>query len=358
MRIVIPKYLFVLSAAFICSGSLFAQQKADDYALAKGWISEPIIHLKTIAIPTPKKMGDTIVRELLSNKINHPELVSKKEYLNNPYLSEHNLNYVKQTLENLERLEFRKQVYTLVPSDSIFYGCDNFTYRITALDTSIGNNSFYRFYTFDVQTINYQLGVRYQSSGPYGAQSPIAKPNAFIYDSRFTVGVPKVCILRADSSKGILPYLFFGRDFANRKQSTELLASILKRNYIADTLIQKTLIQIDAAGDYEPEKPAFFSQNKSSVQFSFFSKARKLRYIASIDQNYAISYQLVETSDNLLGFVFSVYDAQFPFLYPEIKFLNQRRKRFAYLVTPKEGNPKIATYKKGKITFTENTSRH
>lgn len=344
----------LLSVSIVLVGLLSqAQQNALTPETASEIILEKMIRRTEPVQYSQDSVGSIVIRKLFYDKANHPDPVSKKEYLENFYLTSYARENLCNLIGRLENPEFRRDVYSLTSSDSLLLHGRNQLWWLTPVDTSIATNPYYQFFSFNLVRDGLCTANRFVPSGcAYGGQSPVAKPNALIYDSRFTIGVPRVSIYDSLNNRADLPFILLGRDFVSYKSNLMLLANVIKFTGLPDSTVQMLIVQLDAYADFMPKNITSVTHNKNTC-FRFHSHWLKADYYASLSSDYFINYSLVEEPQNLIPHVTTVFLVNYPYTYPEVVFKSKKRRKFIYEISLHNGQTFTATYKRNKVSIQE-----
>ncbi|PWH86306.1 hypothetical protein [Brumimicrobium oceani] len=314
-------------------------------------------------------IGVKIIRQFFYDKANYPDQVSKKQYLDRPYMGSWEKRNLASFLKRLKNAEYRKKVYTLTDADSLLLRRQKRgqtgMWSFRPIDTSIAMNPYYAFFSFDITTARNTIprsmvANGFESTGSYRGSMPVAKQSALIYDSRFTVGIPKVILNSSNNEQFELPLIIIGKDFVSYRAGLSLLENVLKESGYSDNSIRFTLVQLYVATNYYstneiesvPCQSFNLFKNKSCYQF----KLRKdLEYIFTMKKTHEISYKLKEEAENLKYAVETAVWRSYSDNYPEIEFKSKRGRRFIYEVTYRTSDYQYkkskAIYNRGRVRF-------
>lgn len=312
--------------------------------------------------------GVKIIRQFFYDKANYPDQVSKKQYLDNPYYSSWEKKNLSKFLKNLENPEYRTKAYTLTEADSLLLKRQKRDqrgmWRFSPIDTSIATNPYYEFFSFYITTArntipSSMIANGYESSGAYGATSPVAKMSAFIYDPGFTVAIPKINLNSSNNEQIELPLIILGKDFVSYRANLLLLENVLKESGYSDSNIRFSIVQLDAATNYSAKK----IESALCQGFNLFNKKScykfnrlEVDYKVTMNKTHQIGYALVEEAENLKSYIRSVFKNSYYGSYSEIEFKSQKGRRFIYEIEYRDYKDYYykrckAVYNRGKVRF-------
>lgn len=318
-------------------------------------------------------IGIKIIRKFFSDKANNPDRVSKKDYLDNPFLDKYQKKSYSYFIKLLKKSDVRKREYTLTVEDSLLVSENTAKGRrglwnFRVVDSTVAPNPYYRFYSFSIKSTSdhYPIskwvakGFKPPISRSMRANS-IPKLYALIYDPVFTVGIPKVHLITKNNNQIELPFILLGRDFISYPSNKLLLDNVLKSSGYCDSTSLSLLVYLDAFSDYGPKEfhptpcqDLNLFKNKTCYQFA---SGNGTKYIATINKSYKISYAFVEEPENLLSHVKSVFETRHNESYSEITFESKLGRRFIYEIETRpnrlthQSKKYKAIYNRGKITF-------
>jgi len=319
-------------------------------------------------------IGIKIIRKFFNDKANHPDRISKKDYLSNPFLDKYQKESYSYFIKFLKKSNVRKREYTLTDEDSLLVSENTAKGRLAALwnfsafDSTVAPNPYYCFYSFSITRSwdHYPIdkwvvkGFEPPFSRSTRANS-IPKLYALIYDPVFTVGIPKVHLITKNNNQIELPLILLGRDFISYPSNKLLLDNVLKSSGYCDSASLSLLVYLDAFSDYGPKEfhptPCQDLNLFKSKTCYEFTSGNGTKYIATINKSNKISYALVEEPENLLSHVKLVFETRHNESYSEITFESKRGRRFIYEVETRPDRLTLqskkykAIYNRGKITF-------
>lgn len=335
-------------------------------------------------------VGTRIIRQLFSDKANHPDRISKKEYLDNPYRDTFEKEMLSSLIQILKKSETRKKVYTLTDEDSLLVFGRELKWKrgkigqrgiwsFNPVDSTIAPNPYYQFFTFSIKmAVDWApvvfVAKGFEPSGVRGTLRTLPKQHALIYDPVFTIGIPKVHLITENNNQPELPLIILGKDFISYPSNQLLLENVLKSSGHSDSTSRSLLVHLDALADYNlkelnPTTCKGFNlfNSKSCYQFTLTTREwtaeisgfinRKTKYIATINKSNKISYALVEEPQNLLSHVKSVFESRYNESNSEITFESKRCRRFIYEIETepdrltKQSKKYKAVYRKGKVSI-------